>query len=184
MDTRWKKHNREAEQEDVGGGRGKAWSVVGNLAGCMSLVVLCGMGICQSIIWAGCGCEEGYGCKHSVEQLKLQREFGKLQGKKFFPKRFPVETSHIMKFSTEILYEILAHPAAPAVLFQPIFWGLTSNGTVNQTSLSICITETVGKINGWGLNWEGKVDNGSVLLWCLLIISQAPLAPIKENKRI
>lgn len=42
--------------------------------------------------------------------------------------------------------------AAPAVLFQPILWGLTSDGTVNQASLCICITETVVKINGWGLN--------------------------------
>lgn len=70
--------------------------------------------------------------------------------------------------------------SAPAVLFQPIFWGLTSGGIVNQARLCICITETV---DGDLIERE-RPTVGSVLLCCLLIISQAPLASIKENKRI
>lgn len=153
--------------------------MVGDLAGSMSLVVPNCMGICQSMIWDDCGCEDAElttlweVCKfitQKVSCIDVPHEYTSIQV--FYENR---SRNKPLDFGTQ---------AAPAVLFQPIFWDQTSDGAVNQASLCICITETVVKINGWGLNWEGRVGNGPAVLCCLLIISQAPLASIKENKRI
>ena len=173
MDTRWKKHNREAEQEEAEGVEHGAWWVTWLAAWTMLFYV----------VWAYV--KVLFEMTVGVEKATLLTFW--TTGK---PLPKSLHADFISKFHVKKKKKCKNKPTdfgtcgAPAVLFQPIFWGLTSHGTLNQASLCICITQTVVKINGWGLNWEGKVDNGSALLCWLLIISQAPLASIKENKRI
>lgn len=61
--------------------------MVGDLAACTSLVVVSPMSYVK--VLSDCGCEVGYVCKPSAEQIKWQREFYKVTGKTLLPQKVP-----------------------------------------------------------------------------------------------